>query len=367
MKKFKPIWGGPEKDGISFSLLSRFLNCRRRFELYVIEGLQPEPQFNHSIEFGNMWHLCEQVWGIEKSLQLVEETLTVYCRKLCVKYPTQRDEIDKWYNVCYDQFPIYLDHYSSFSEKNVEVLETEKVFCTPYKLPSGRTVYLKGKRDKVYLVKGGKKKGVWVMEHKTKGEVDEEKITRQVTYDLQTMIYLIGLVCDANKVVNIRTSSSPFREVNVYGLKGVRYNVIRRPLSGGKGNIKQKKGSKNVRAESKADYYRRVAKYISDEPETYFFRWDIEVSNKDILRFREDCLDPILENLCDWYNEVTGEYDALYSRDSKYRTPMNWRHPFGVRNFIDEYGYQEVDHYLDTGDRTGLTEVETLFPELEAV
>ncbi len=55
-----PLWKGPEVDGITFSLLSRFIACPERFRILVTEGLQPHDEFNHRIEYGNMWHTCEE-------------------------------------------------------------------------------------------------------------------------------------------------------------------------------------------------------------------------------------------------------------------------------------------------------------------
>ncbi len=34
----EPVWKGPEVDGVTQSLLSRYLTCKERFRLLVIEG-----------------------------------------------------------------------------------------------------------------------------------------------------------------------------------------------------------------------------------------------------------------------------------------------------------------------------------------
>src|SRR6185369_9120155 len=69
--KIKPVapkprvWAGPmdagPTGGITQSLLSMFLVCRERFRLRVIEGLHSFDRFNHRIEYGSMWHICEEV------------------------------------------------------------------------------------------------------------------------------------------------------------------------------------------------------------------------------------------------------------------------------------------------------------------
>jgi len=60
----EPLWKGPcstdDNGGITFSLLSRWLVCRHRFYIYAIQGIQPMREFNHRIEYGSMWHVCEE-------------------------------------------------------------------------------------------------------------------------------------------------------------------------------------------------------------------------------------------------------------------------------------------------------------------
>lgn len=116
-----PLWKGPEEDGITFSLLSRFLTCRERFRLYVMEGLCVKGTFNHRIEYGNMWHLCEEWYsgygGVlcdkENGKEIAAiEALKRYAQSLATRYPLQRDDIEKWYNICKVQFPIYVRYYA---------------------------------------------------------------------------------------------------------------------------------------------------------------------------------------------------------------------------------------------------------------
>lgn len=228
----------------------------------------------------------------------------------------------------------------------------------PYKLPSGRVVRLRGKWDGVSLVREKGRTGVWLDEHKTKGDVDVLAIQRQLTFDLQTNLYLIALA-----------------EFQKHGGKepilGVRYNVVRRPLSGGEGSIVQKKGSKNVRPETSTEYYDRLRAVIDgtgvkttgenyEGPAYWFHRWTAEVSAADLTRFRERCLDPILEQICCWYQSVTDPNPNAVPCPA---WAQNYQHPFGVTNSIDEYGSSDLDSYLTTGSRVGLVQ-STLFKEL---
>lgn len=153
-----------------------------------------------------------------------------------------------------------------------------------------------------------------------------------------------------------------------HSILGVRYNVVRRPLSGGKGNIsphkeKAPKRGKYIPAETAEQFYERLRRdYIVKEPDYWFFRVRAEVTQRDIEVFRRTCLDPLLETVCFWYEQVTGRWfdKAL----DGYEVAMNYRTPFGVYSALEEGGATEYDAYLDSGSEAGLRRVDKLFPEL---
>lgn len=399
----KPLWAGPEVDGITFSLLSRFLACRERFRLLVVEGLKPEPTFNHRIEYGQMWHVCEEAFAkaspTEKRSSEVgpwNARLAEYCYSLREKYPFQQEQIHHWEHVCSTQFPLYVDYWQKQPDVTARTpLLQEQVFDVPYRLPSGRTIRLRGKWDSVDLIGKGAGAGVYLQENKTKGDVDEGQIKRQMGFDLQTMLYLVAL--DSGK--------SGIAEIDyAFAIKGVRYNVIRRPLSGGAGSIVRRKPTTGAKCpkckgkgisgsflgtnsvsipcpkckgdgrtgakagETAAEFYGRLGGIIGDSPETYFFRWKVEVTPGDLADFRKRCLDPLLEQLCDWYAHVTTAKDIFGLRHGIHHSvrgvSLHWQHPFGVRNMLDEGGSTDLDEYLRTGSTVGLRNVDKLFEEL---
>src|SRR5262249_32907642 len=106
-KKFTPLWTGPSgsgpQGGLTQGLIGKFMLCKERFRIYTIEGLKAADRFSHRLEYGNMWHTCEENQGAWES------ALTKYALGLCKKYSLQQDEVDHWYRVCKVQFPIYLD------------------------------------------------------------------------------------------------------------------------------------------------------------------------------------------------------------------------------------------------------------------
>lgn len=357
-KEKETLWRGPEVDGITQSMLSRFLVCRERFRLSVCDGLKTEEGFNHKMEYGNMWHVCEEHYAKGESQDVIKLMLLGYCKDLCSKYPTQQEQIDKWYNVCSLQFPLYVGYWSGHKaltqHKPIESMQ-EKVFDVGYQLPSGRIVRLRGKFDSVHL----QRKRLWVQENKTKGDIKEELIRRQLKFDLQTMIYLVALQ-EEQKQTEEEWRSLP--------IEGILYNVIRRPLSGGKGTIVQKKGSKNVPPESKSAYYKRLQQVVKDDIGMYFMRWEVPVSSEDIYQFKRRFLNPLLEQLCQWWEWVADCYKCGQSpyegSEGGYTNYLHWQHPFGVNNVLNEGGSSDLDSYLETGNMVGLRQIDNLFPEL---
>ncbi len=247
------------------------------------------------------------------------------------------------------------------------------------------------------LIKNGAGADVYLQENKSKSDIDQIAIERQLKFDLQTMLYLVAL----NRM--LATNKGMTTAVGAQWIKsaaGVRYNVVKRPLSGGKGTIKRSEGTKGSKCpkckeakfiiekgaggvgckvkcpkcngagriggkppESEADFYNRVKAYIVAEPEVYFARFKVEVSEKDVETFERTCLRPILEQLCEWYELAAApnceEVGGIWSHRN------HWRHPFGVYNVLNEGGSSDLDDYLTTGSEVGLRRVDKLFEELE--
>jgi hypothetical protein len=209
------------------------------------------------------------------------------------------------------------------------------------------------------------------------------------------MLYLVALYhADLEELdLSEKTLSVP---------RGVHYNVIRRPLSGGKGAIIRHKATAGAKCpkckgegrlailnrcpkcggagriggkpeESREDFYGRVAQYVRDEPETYFMRWNVLVSPADVNRFETECLIPVLENLCDdweWWKHCYDRRadvwnDANRRRGFPAHRARHFRMPFGVWSPLLDGGATDLDEFIASGSTAGLERVETLFPELE--
>lgn len=365
----KPVWNGPEIDGVTQSLLGRFLADRERFRLLVVEGLKEKDRFSHRLEYGNLWHVCEEATAQKKPWQLA---LQEYAKGLVEKYRESGQEIDKWYRICKIQFPIYLRFWSAHSDvKRRTPIFQEHSFKTRYKLPSGRVVILRGKYDAVDLVEEPPV-GIYLQENKSKGEIIQAQLRSQLTYDLQSMTYLTALY---NEPLPAKFQRHP--------INGFRYNVIRRPLSGREFNIVQLKGRGKEKKGAETDdmFYSRLAKlieanagYVSqgDNSPKFFMRWRVEVTKAELLAFQLQSLNPILEQLCDWWEWIErNPFDPWTPRDRDNvdgvgwdRNSVHYRYPYGVYNPAAEGRQGEYDDYLATGNLRFLDRVDNLFPEL---
>jgi hypothetical protein len=350
-------------------MLVRFMSCRERFRLKYLLGLEMPDRWSKSIGYGNMWHTCEEALakdaddGTGASVRLMLHT-----NEQITRYPMQRDEIAKWYAVCRIQFPEYVKYWTDHLDvKHRTPLMQEQVFDVPYPLPSGRTVRLRGKFDSVDLILDPDRPwGVYIQENKTKGDIDKEQVERQLKFDLQTCLYRIALDrIKADLAGKYALSDTRDTMLDRYPILGVRYNVVRRPLSGGVGSISPHKAkstkTKVEPAETSDEFYERLRRdYIAADPAHWFFRVRSEVSVQDVEGFKRACLTPLLEQLCCWYEQTTTGQTCT-------TPPMNYRTPFGIYNPLAEDRSTEYDVYLESGSEAGLRRVEELFTELGGV
>lgn len=353
------VWEGPAgqgpQGGVTQGLLGRYLACSERLRLLVVEGLKGADRFSAPMEFGSLWHSAEEALAGGKC---IETHVSAYATRLMQKYPMDREEINHWYQKCLALFPVYVEHWS----RHPDVIERtpllqEQVFDVPHRLPSGRTVRLRGKWDSVDLIGKGKDAGIYLQENKSKSSVDSKRIQQQLTFDLQTLAYLIALKEWQGQGNRLAKVVSPNGGIVKLPILGVRYNVVKR--------------SAHKTSES------MMKKVLEDQANgrigEWFGRWKVEIEASDVIRFRRECLDPVLENLLDdfeWWADCHQNYGDVwdYRRRAKQFPHHQHRHfrlPFGVWNVTAEGGASEVDEYMRTGSVAGLVKTSELFPELK--
>lgn len=337
-----PLWKGPHIQGVTQSLLGSFTVCRERFRLSVIEGWQSPERFESSLEYGHMWHLCEEHYDYAP-------VLNKYARELAAQHPLSSEDIAKWVRICKIQFPIYEAYWASKPKDTRKLILPEEEFDIAYPVSSLQSFRLRGKIDGILT---DSEDGLWLQENKTKGEIDEVALTEQLRWDLQTMFYATVV---EQLIIQAKKGSK------LYGkeLKGVLYNVVRRPLSGGRHSIRQHKPTKsNPAGESLNDYYKRLEGLIQSEPDYFFMRWDVPLYRSDIREFRIQFLDPILTELSNWYDWVT-KGDPFRPGNS-----IHYRLANGVYNPIARGGVTHLDDLINTGSTVGLVRGTRLFKEL---
>lgn len=349
-----PLWAGPEgggpNGGVSQSLLGRFLVCRERFRLYAIEGLAPYDSFSAPLEYGSMFHLCvESARNAKgKGSSAWHEPLLDYTRELQKRYQLDADKVAHWYQMCLVQFPEYLKFWAD-DRNDRRVLETEETFDVKYTLPwSKRVVRLRGKRDGLSLLDGK----VWLDENKTKSQIDQKKISRSLRFDLQTMMYLVAINEERSYLgdnnLKARTSYRQGGYRHFHPIGGVLYNVVRRSAH-----------------KTTDSMLKKMEEDIADgRGAEWFAKWCVPIGEGHVERFKTRCLDPILEWLCIWYEAVTNAKSITHLNATHLRELMNYQHPYGVYNVLDEGGSSEYDEYLENGSLVGLRKMKTLFPEL---
>lgn len=353
-KRTRPtVWRGPEHDGITFSLFSRWLVDPERFRILVVDGLKDaEDAFNHRIEYGNLWHYLE-----ESSRGGAPNLFAQHVAELRSEHPRDEASIALYAALCKHQFQIYQDYWTRQMPnlKTKELLQEES-FKVPYRLPSGRVVLLRGKVDSVFSCQ----RKVFLQENKTKGEIDEEGISKTLPWNLQTMWYILSLQ---------RLLKDP--------PTGVLYNVVRRPLA-------DRFAPKRRTTESVRDFVQRVcygtdprnknqksnsqAYPIAVYPSHWFKRYQMDITQEQIEQFKLQCFHPLMERFCDWWEWIsvnpkepfgpaTAQADAIVNQ-------YHYRMPWGVYNSLAGGFRGDYFNLLTSGSTRGLTKVTTLFPEL---
>lgn len=361
LAKRESLWKGPQEDGITFSMLVKFLECRERFRLLVVEGIKPKREYSRYIEFGSSWHECEQALAGNKDWR---GALNVYTAKLIKNYPLQQEEIVHWHNIIAVQFPIYIKYWAEHEDvKNRTPIYQEEVFDVQYELPTGddriaTLVRLRGKFDAVDLIKDGKRQALYIQENKSKSEINEQQIKRQLGMDLQTMTYVVALGAEKDRSFWNRANKR-WRDIPI---GGVRYNVICRPLSSrGKHNIRQRQGRGKAKAgaETKAEFYKRLAdEEIAPNPKDFFLRLKVEIEPNEIIDFRKRCFDKILFQLVQWWDSIKAD------PFNPWNSPYHWITPYGCYSTLSEGRHGGYDDYVNSGTMLGLEVIENLYPEL---
>ncbi len=292
IRRKTPAWD-LYRDGVSYSDISRWLgNCRERFRLHKVEGFR-EVSGTEALDFGNYFHSLLQ-YGCRKEIQL--PALKAWFFK---NVGTEIDDRELAM-VTWLMFTFYHARWEGNSLKR-DYFASEESFRFTIKLPSGRSVILKGRYDQLYRENGR----IWIQENKTKSRYNEDVIAQTLFMDLQTMIYALAI----RKTMNVDP-------------EGVLYNVIRKP------------GIRRKVREPIQEYLDRLNKDVKSQESHYFSRIRNRILPGDIDSFCKTILYPILEQMCIWWESIKADPFQPWTLPDGSANPHHFLKPFGV---FDEF------------------------------
>jgi hypothetical protein len=342
----EPVWD-LDRDGITYSSLSRFLVCPERFRMSMVEGWS-ETGLSAPLEFGTAFHLCLEYMAAGHTLREIPTLLSGYVpqRAAASKLtPEQIQELETLVGMVVAVHAGYVSYWQKSDQSKQYVAQEEK-FEIPYRLPSGRTIKLRGRWDEAFrdLEQGG----LWLQENKTKGQIDETGLQAMLSQDLQSMFYCVALAC--------KFGESP---------QGILYNVIRRP------QLRQKKG------ESLGQFQDRVQEDVSSRPSWYYMRWQTSLEPGDLAYWCSRSLHPILERLVTWWEDLKQHpFDPWGANTVEWQVPWtgetiqvprldnHFQRPFGVYDSLSQGQRGDFFEFLTRGSLYGLTRRGEPFPEL---
>lgn len=347
--------------GVSYSLLSRFINCRERFRLYAVEGVREERGSKDAMNFGTYIHELLELHALNPNL-----SFSGIIRKSNKGTLLTKDMRD----IANLVFELYLWNYG---ECKYEYVLAEQEFRVPYTLPNGITINLVGKTDEI--IKSPDNDGtLWVQENKTKEKIDAHKIESGIYFDLQSLMYSICMESLLKRPVT-----------------GIVYNVIRKPSYSNK-SIKMKKDElaawqeKNPkskalnRTETQVETLARLRKDIEKDPGHFYKRWELPFPPGHMEKWKAEVFNPLLMQLWMWWESIkhdpfspwttpvpTDAALALNIEETKLViNPHHWLKPFGVYDPLTT-GKGDFFDLITRNQKIGLTYGNPPFSELETI
>ena len=279
----------PEVDGVTFSLLSTFLDCREKTRFHLL-GITPKSA-SMALTFGSIVHkIDEWVRSDIRTGKLKEPPDDKAIKKLVKRVETvwhkdnpraagkELEYLELSLLLAEGVMPQYFKYwYKDFSELKWEKVEGE--FKVPFKVEDRKgkihETFLRGKIDGSFRLDKG---GPWLFETKTKSRVDEEILADILPFEMQANIYL-----------------SVLRKIDKQQPSGLLYNIVRRP------SLRQRK------SESIAAFAKRISEDVAERPDWYFIRMEMAIGKEEIDRFEMQLEDLIADFLMWWAGE-SGHY-----------------------------------------------------------
>lgn len=310
--------------GVSYSLLSRFVNCRERFRLYAVNGMREASSSQDAMNFGTYFHRLLEIHAKDTRLNAASVIRKVSRSKKSINAINKTDRLMA--NMIFEEY------LSWYEDVQYRYLDSEVKFNVLYPVAGAGKIRLVGKVDEIIDHSPGIIK---IQENKTKETISTDILDHTIPFNLQTMMYVIAMEKHYNKQVG-----------------GIIYNVIRKPKH------KQKKG------ETEIEFVERVRGILREEPEHFFHRWDYELTRERLNDFKVKTFDPLLRQFYVWWESIKHDPFAPWVDKDGLPNPHHFQRPFGVYDSLT-LGKGDYFDLLTRGLKTNVTENNPPFQELQ--
>ena len=234
-------------DGVTQSMMMNFMACPQRMR-FSLDRWERESDFSTTFDVGDLFHYCLEHWyGInhwEAAISCKHWRLT----KLA--HGSDARDLEPAIATVLALWQPYLRRWKKTDSKFTWV-GLEKLFDVVW-----HGYRLRGKVDGIFRVG----RLLYQFETKTKGQIDEDKISAGLTFDFQNLFYITAL-----EQMGLR-------------IRGSLYNVVRNP------------GLRLGKTETQASLQKRIAEDIAERPEHYYHRYEVTYSEDTVKRFQRELL-----------------------------------------------------------------------------
>lgn len=286
------------EKGITQSFSREFRKCKMQCRLNYVEGWTPKVDaiwfryghvFHHILQHSYLRHKPYSVEEIEKSatdyINFWEQDQIKQFGSLPVKQQEQNEYIIA---MAVKMLPMYF-LYKQDDFKDYEWLETEEIFQIPF-----QDTKILGCFDGVMRSKKTGK--LQLMDHKCLSVFNASNLIELLPHDTQINLYILAAW--------VKYGELPDRLI---------YNIIRRS------QVKRRKD------ESYLEYAERISHEVIQDPDHFFKRIEIPLSQEEVLDWKENQLTALVSEIRDWFEKGCSPYpfneDSL---DGKYGRSRYW-------------------------------------------
>lgn len=303
-KKFKivdssPPFYDPFRDGVTYSILASFAECREKTRLSLKGHTSNRSSF--SLVFGGITHwLIEQIYLEVQKKRLtkppsspvirtkLDQLTSIWKTENPFPDPDTIEHFELTMAILEPLMGLYFKHWKADFEREWTKLEHE--FKIPLKINSPLlgevTVPIRGKMDGAFQVSS--KKRLRLFETKTKSRMDEGNLVDILPFELQINIYMWAL-----------------RRLEKRRPVGVLYNIIRRP------GLRPRKG------ELFPQFAERIVHDIKARPDWYFVRMEMDVTERELDKFEGELID-LVTDFIHWWKGKSGHWKNSNFCENKY-------------------------------------------------